>query len=161
MSGGACVVSFVPEGVVFIPSAGAARPSDVVLIQPAASAGPATWVLLAGRATDVRVNGSDLALGIRALQDKDEVTVAGHRLFFSTEQLAGVAPFAGSEQPAFCPRCKQRLERGEPAVRCPRCHAWHHQSERFPCWNYDSTCALCQEQLTALDAGYSWTPEDL
>jgi hypothetical protein len=72
-----------------------------------------------------------------------------------------VTPYPGAEQPAFCPRCKQRLERADLAVKCPRCRAWHHQSEKFPCWTYDSTCALCQHQLTALDAGYSWTPEEL
>jgi hypothetical protein len=161
MAGGSCVVSFFPDRPVFNPLAGATRPSDVVLIQPGATAGADAWVLLAGRATDVRVNGADLVLGIRALRDKDEVSVDGHRLFFSTEQLACVTPFPGSEQPAFCPRCKQRLERADLAVKCPRCHAWHHQCQKFSCWTYESTCALCQHQLTALDAGYSWTPEEL
>jgi len=157
---GSCSVSFFPDGPVFNRPARATLQSDVVLIQPGA-AGADAWVLLAGRASDVRINGADLVLGIRALRDKDEVSVDGHRLFFSTEQLACVTPFPGAEQPAFCPRCKQRLERADLAVKCPRCQAWHHQSEKFPCWTYDSTCALCQHQLTALDAGYSWTPEDL
>jgi len=156
-------VSFFPEGVVFNPPSGAnqGRQPDLLLVQTSASAGSEAWVLLAGRTTNVRINGAALVLDIRTLRDKDEVSVAGHRLFFSTEQLACVASFPGAEQAAFCPRCKQRLEREDLAVQCPRCHAWHHQSGKFPCWTYDSTCALCQQQLTALDAGYSWTPEEL
>ena len=119
------------------------------------------WTLLAGRSAGVRVNGSPLALGIRALVDKDEIWAGGHRIFFSAEELAGVVPFPGLAQPAFCPRCKQKIEPGDLAVCCPACHAWSHQSEKFPCWAYDTTCALCQQQSTALDAGFNFNPATL
>jgi hypothetical protein len=133
-----------------------------VLILPT---GPApdlpSWSLLAGTAASLRVNGRELPLGIRVLRDKDAICVSGRHLFFSSEELATVAPFPGLAQPACCPRCKQKLEIGDASVCCPSCHAWHHQSEKFPCWTYDSTCAFCQSQATALDAGYAWTPEQL
>jgi hypothetical protein len=89
------------------------------------------------------------------------MSFAGHRCFFSTEELAQIVSFPGLAQTAFCPRCKQKVEPGDPAVVCPHCHAWHHQSEKYPCWTYGATCALCQVQSTALDAGYAWTPEKL
>lgn len=133
-----------------------------VLILPAGR--PTTnprWTLLAGRGAGVRVNGLPLALGIRALVDKDEILAGGQRLFFSTEELARVVPFPGLAQPAFCPRCKQKIEPSDLAVCCPSCRAWSHQSEKFPCWTYDTTCALCQRQSTALDAGYNFDPATL
>ena len=136
--------------------------STRVLILPS---GPAphspSWSLLAGRAAPLFVNGRALPLGLRVLRDKDAICIAGQHLFFSAEELAQVAPFPGLAQPACCPRCKQKLEIRDASVSCPSCHAWHHQSEKFPCWTYDSTCAFCQRQSTALDAGYSWTPEQL
>jgi hypothetical protein len=120
-----------------------------------------SWTLLGGRETTLRINGQPLVLGIRALRDRDEISIAGQRCFFSMEEFARVVLFPGLAQPACCPRCKQKVEVGDLAVACPHCRAWHHQSEKFPCWTYDSTCALCQLQNTALDAGYAWTPERL
>ena len=133
-----------------------------VLLLPSGRAGTSPrWTLLAGSATGVHINGVPLALGIRVLADKDEIRAAGHRLFFSTEELARVVPFPGLAQPAFCPRCKQQIQPGDLAVCCPSCRAWSHQSEKFPCWTYDQSCALCQRQSTALDAGFSFNPATL
>ena len=143
------------------PPAGGAGPGDIRILPTAAPGGSGSWTLLAARDAAIRVNGMPLALGIRVLRDRDEVSFRGRRWYFSTEELARVGPFPGLAQPACCPRCKQRLEIGDAAVSCPHCHAWHHESEKFPCWTYDATCALCQRQSTALDAGYSWTPEAL
>jgi hypothetical protein len=132
------------------------------MVLPAEGAGPSpTWALLAGPSATLRVNGQPLVLGIRVLRDRDEISFDGHRGFFSTEELAQIVPFPGLPQPAFCPRCKQKMETGDLAVVCPHCRAWHHQSEKYPCWTYGGTCALCQVQSTALDAGYTWTPEKL
>jgi hypothetical protein len=117
------------------------------------------WTMVGGREASLRVNGQPLVLGVRVLRDRDEISIAGQRCFFSTEELALVVPFPGMAQFICCPRCKQKLEPGTSAVACPHCRAWHHQSEEFPCWTYDATCALCQLHSTALDAGYSWTPE--
>ena len=156
---------FAPTGagleIISMPAKPRPGEATVLLLRPSFANGTDEWILLAGQSSDVHVNGEPLHLGVRALRDKDAISIAGERLFFSTEQLACVTPFRGGAEPAFCPRCKQRLEDGVPAVECPRCHVWHHQSEKYPCWTYDTTCACCQLQATALDAGFSWTPEDL
>jgi hypothetical protein len=136
-------------------------PTHSCIVPFSADARAAGWALLAAPGSPVRVNGRSLTLGIHALRDRDEVALGAHRVFFSTEELARVVPFPGLAQPAFCPRCKQKIEPGVPAVSCPGCRAWHHQTEKFPCWSYAPTCALCQAQSTALDAGYTWTPEEL
>jgi len=141
--------------------AGEPGAADLRLLPPAAPGASSSWTLLAGRDVSLRVNGLPLALGIRALRHRDEIAVAGQRCYFSTEELAQVLAFPGLAQTACCPRCKQRLEIGDLAVMCPHCNAWHHQSETYPCWTYGPTCALCQVQATALDAGFSWTPETL
>ena len=123
-----------------------------------------TWLAMsatpAGSALGVAVNGLPLQAGIRVLADRDEIRVLGlGRVFFSTEQLACVAPFPGTDTPTFCPRCKQAVTAGSPAVRCPTCERWYHQSEEYPCWTYTDQC-LCGHP-TALDAGFQWTPNGL
>jgi hypothetical protein len=144
------------------PAGAVAAARGSVLILPSGHPDAALrWTLLAGRDAGVRINGLPLALGIRALADKDEILAGGRRLFFSTEELARVIPFPGLAQAAFCPRCKQIIEPGDLAVCCPGCRAWSHQSERYPCWTYGQTCALCQQQSTALDAGFNFNPAAL
>jgi hypothetical protein len=120
-----------------------------------------TWILLAPPQQAVRVNGERVLLGICVLRDKDEIRVPGGvSLFFSTEKLARVELFPGiNGQRFFCPRCKQEIPLTSPAVRCPQCNVWHHQSEDLPCWSYSDHCALC-DQSSALDADYRWTPEE-
>ena len=121
--------------------------------------GDSAWLLLASRQSDVRINGRALVLGLQLLTDRDEIqTFWGHQLFYSTEELAQVKAFPGAAQPAFCPRCRQEIERDSGAVRCPGCGVWHHATASLPCWSYSETCALCS-QTTALDAGFRWTPE--
>jgi len=117
-----------------------------------------SWVLVGPPA--VRVNGSPLDTGIRALRDRDELLAGGVRTFFSTEVLATVVPFPQSEKTTFCARCKLAITSGAPAVQCPQCGVWHHQSEELPCWTYAPRCAMC-DQPTALDAGFRWMPEEL
>ncbi|MCX6901645.1 MAG: hypothetical protein NT105_23440 [Verrucomicrobia bacterium] len=126
-----------------------------------------TWVLLVHPGAALRVNGQAVTLGVRILRDRDEIRVGGLRpatLFFSTERMASVKSFPGSDRPVHCPRCKTELAAGTPAVRCPnpQCGLWHHQApdSNLPCWTYDTRCASCDQQ-TALDAGYRWTPEGL
>jgi hypothetical protein len=145
----------------FSPPASGPGFDDILILPPDPASGWPSWSLLGGRKESLRVNGHSQVLGIRALRDRDEISVAGERCFFSTEELARVVSFPGLAQPGCCPRCKQKVEPGQSAVACPRCRAWHHQSEKFPCWTYEPVCALCQLQATALDAGYSWTPEML
>jgi hypothetical protein len=116
------------------------------------------WVLI-GSAT-VSVNALPLLVGLHVLRDRDEIRLGEMRVFFSTETLAAVAACPAAPEPLKCPRCTQTIDTGAPAVRCPQCGVWHHQSERLPCWTYVDTCQLC-DQTTALDGTYRWTPEDL
>ena len=122
--------------------------------------GSQAWALVASPGCRVRVNGWLPVAGIRVLGDRDEVrTEAGAQYFFSTELLAEIESFPASERPVFCGRCRQPVATGTPAVRCPgaSCGIWYHQSADLPCWTYD-TCMICG-QSSALDAGFSWTPE--
>lgn len=121
------------------------------------------WVLVAGPGSRVRVNGRDTELGICTLEERDELLVAntsgtGRRYFFATQAASHVEPFPASQASARCPRCRQSLVAGQPAVRCPSCGLWHHQTEVLPCWQYAPACAGCP-QITDLNAGYPWTPE--
>ena len=117
-----------------------------------------TFVVLGTSA--VRVNGAPLDVGIRVLRDRDELRVDGCRVYFSTESLAELVPFPGADRPVFCARCKLEISAGTPAVRCPACTVWHHQTDRLPCFTYRETCSTCP-QPSALDAGYRWSPEEL
>ena len=124
------------------------------------------WVVVTGADRDLRVNGRSLPTGIRVLEDRDELRLPGSgSLFFSTEVLAQVAAFPGSDTPHACPRCKLPLEKGDEAVKCPQCEVWTHEGgtaagEDRRCWSYADTCALCH-QKTAADEGFQWTPEEL
>jgi hypothetical protein len=140
-------------------AAGAARPA-AVLVRGSAD-DRADWQLLARPSSGVAVNGLPLAAGMRTLLDQDEIRVPSlGALFFSTERLARVEPLPVAGHDVACPRCRQPIVPGTPAVRCPGCEVWHHGSAELPCWSYAATCALCRQE-TAADAGYKWTPEGL
>jgi hypothetical protein len=126
-----------------------------------AALGGDRWVVAASAGTDIRVNGLPLVTGLRVMADRDEIRLASRpAMFFSTETRAEVGPAPAAERSLFCPRCKQPIGSTSPAVRCPGCGVWHHQSDDLPCWTYAASCAACA-QATALDAGFQWTPEDL
>jgi hypothetical protein len=126
------------------------------------------WLLLARKQARVQVNGAPLVLGARILCDKDEILVqsngsaAALHCYFATERRAEVIVADGPE--VRCPRCKQPIEKGQMAVRCPNpeCRALHHQDERsgLCCWSYAATCTLCPQD-TRLDANYRWSPVQL
>lgn len=119
------------------------------------------WVLLSGTKSRARINGKILSGGIHRLSDRDEVSFDGNSLlYFSTEEVATVEPFPVSDHPVFCARCRQSIEHGTSAVKCPSCGHWCEQSESKPCWKYGPTCPLC-DQPTAFDTGLRWTPEAL
>jgi len=134
--------------------------SGVVLVRTG-GASAVTWVLIASPGSGVAVNGLPLATGMRVVSDRDEIRIPGvSNVYFSTEGLAHVEEFPGSDQTLFCPRCKQEIEKGAAAVKCPACGVWHHQTEDLNCWTYAEVCALCAH-ATDLGAGFQWTPEDL
>jgi hypothetical protein len=140
----------------------AMSPKGVILGRTQAVKSRETWVLLNPQSIPTLVNGEPVLTGIRVLRNKDEIRIAGtgRRFYYSTERLARVERFAGSEPAVFCPRCKREISEGSEAVRCPQCQIWHHQSEELDCWTYSSSCSLC-DQSTGLDTGYRWTPEAL
>ncbi len=143
--------------------------ADTVLLRRVSAASDETWALLAGPAARPLVNGLPAPHGIVILSDRDEIRWApphdqpsrsADPIFFSTERLATVTPYPAGGRLGSCPRCKQPLAAGDASVRCPGCNLWHHATDALPCWTYGERCAACQ-QLTSLDAGFQWTPEDL
>jgi hypothetical protein len=119
------------------------------------------WHVLAPHDEPVWINGLPLISGVRVLTDRDEIRLAsGDAFFFSTETLARVTAMPALESVKSCPRCRAAIDPGTPAVCCPTCSLWHHQSEELPCWLYSEVCASCS-QATALTAGFQWTPMDL
>jgi hypothetical protein len=132
-----------------------------LILRVADSPSDERWVLVHSPGSALRINGTALVTGIRVLSHRDELRLAGiaGRVFFSLEGLAHVAPFDGVEG-SRCPRCQQPIEPGSPAVRCPQCGVWHHESEEFGCWTYSPICSLC-DQPTALEGGFRWTPEEM
>lgn len=138
-------------------------PHDVLIRQPAGAGagqpfGGSNWYILSPSDASVRVNGEKLFLGSRLVKHRDEIVVDGHRFFFSTERLAVVENLPALAHVVHCARCKQPVEQGSPAVSCPGCGAWHHQSDALACWCYDAKCALCNS-VTELGGGFRWTPD--
>lgn len=129
--------------------------------------GRGRWLLLTPPSRRLIVNGRIIPGGIRVLRDRDEVVCAGARFYFSSEELAIVAPLPADAAVApghevRCARCKQPIRAGTPAVKCPFCNAWHHQDEagQRPCWTYSATCAGCA-QATEFKGAYQWSPAGL
>jgi hypothetical protein len=153
-----------------IASAGAIRPSvgappvpfggDGAQIIQARVGGTHVWALVAPRGADIRVNGRRVFAGLCVLADRDEIRTRGGALrYFSTELPAAVEAFPSPDRAVFCGRCRQQLEVGAPSVCCPGCGVWYNQSADLPCWTYSEKCGFCGH-LTALDAGFTWVPEE-
>jgi hypothetical protein len=112
----------------------------------------------------VSVNGTRPAGGARVLRDRDEVLLGESvRAYYSTERRPVIATFPGFEdRKAICPRCKDPIEPGTPAVECPGagCGLWYHQTDERPCWTYDEVCFPCGH-ATPFEADFQWTPAAL
>lgn len=120
--------------------------------------GTDAWLLIAPPRS-ARINGILSQVGLRILQDRDEVHLRGASAFyFSTEQLAQTQALPAGEHAIFCPRCREVVEPGSQGVCCPGCQTWYHQRPERSCWTYADTCALCR-QPTALSGAYRWQPE--
>jgi len=138
-------------------AAGVDRGSEAQIIR-AGRGGMEIWAVVAAPGTPVRVNGRPPLAGVCALCDRDEIRVGGAQYFFSTESLALVEPFPAQERVVYCARCRQPIETGSPAVRCPHCATWYHQSASLPCYTYAEKCTICGRP-SALDADFTWAPE--
>jgi hypothetical protein len=121
--------------------------------------GSRLWALITPPGANIRVNSREVHAGLCVLTDRDEIRVDDQTRYFSTETLAAVQPLPESDRPVFCGRCRQQVEAGTPAVCCPNCGIWYNSSPELPCWTYSSKCTFCGHP-TALDTGYSWTPEE-
>jgi len=142
--------------------ASAASPSGAVLRRSGRDDTDAAWYLLAPPTVSVFVNGEAVPLGIRVLRDRDEIRVAGGQpVFFSTEKLIGVEPYAGVAG-ATCLRCAKTIERNSPAVRCPGCGRWYHQSAERGCFTYGDApiCVECGADAVVSDQ-FQWMPEEV
>jgi hypothetical protein len=144
------------------------RPDYAVsVVRADAAAGPA-WVLTAGAKADVQVNGRRMAGRLRVLTDGDDIWIGAfwqgsQRFVFAADSPPFVVTYYGAdfmtdagEQPP-CARCGRRIGMGTPAVECPTCHAWHHESPDARCWTRSTTCSSCQ-QATDLSAPFRWRP---
>jgi len=132
--------------------------TDAALLVRSGAGGTHAWALIAAPDSSLRVDGVSPLAGLRVLADRDEIrTASGDRYFFSTETLAEIVPFPGSERAVYCGLCRQPIERT--AVLCPGCGIWFHQDAELPCWTYNDRCNFCGH-ATALDSGYAWTPEE-
>jgi hypothetical protein len=80
------------------------------------------------------------------------------RILFAAETPPRVEPFPGPGEPAICAGCGSFIGQDDPAVECPRCDAWHHQSTEEPCWIAGPTCTRC-DQATELNVDYEWRPK--
>lgn len=125
----------------------------------AEAGGSPVWALIAPANSDVRVNSRAAHAGLCVLSDRDEIRSGAAVRYFSTETLAEVVPFPGAARAVYCARCRQEIQVGAPAVCCPNCGIWYNQSAELPCWTYTEKCTFCGHP-TALDAGFSWTPEE-
>ncbi len=121
-----------------------------VLALPLTSGG--CGLLVEGR---VAVNGVP-ALPLRVLQDRDEIRVDGESMYFSIDGPADVVPFSGASS-VRCGRCQGEMQEGVPAVQCPRCRSWHHQTPVLPCWSYGPQCSGCDRPTS----GAAWQPAPL
>ena len=115
------------------------------------------WILLATGRQRLLHNGQNLFAGLRVLAHMDSVALAGEEsVYFSTEETARVERYTGSARTS-CPRCRSEVSPGQPAVKCPRCGVFHHETAERNCWSYAPTCAVCP-QPTPLGLGLQWTP---
>jgi len=139
------------------------EPDNLMLVRTRNACNHESWTLIVPPRRKVRVNGVRAPVGMHLMTDRDVIALGeGCTLWFSTETLAQVAPYAG-EPGGSCARCRLPLEPGTPAVRCPAasCGVWYHEDEiSSPCWTYSERCPVCGHP-TAFDTGYQWSPADL
>jgi len=148
--------AFLNEAPGRAPALGGA-PSDIQLLKTETD-NQENWAVVAGYESGLSINGIPLPLGIRILRDRDEIRWSPDGFgFFSSEELAAVVDFPHCDRKIFCPRCKQEIVPGTPAVRCPSCRIWHHQSEELPCYSYADSCATCTRK-TCINGEYEWVP---
>lgn len=135
---------------------------DALIYRQRGNHDTSVWLLLAPTNAGIGINETPLETGLRILRDRDAIRLAdAPTMYFSTERLARIEAFAGTE--TVCPRCRLEINAGDAAVRCPACGVWHHErvAEGQNCWTYAKTCALCDQPTDLERAELRWTPERL
>ena len=93
---------------------------------------------------DVHANGSRCGAGLVLLRSRDELTVAGHRLWIAAPEVVSRSNYSPAEHGpnVFCCRSKRRLAEGEEFVTCPRCTSIF----RSAAWDLPEPlpCHVCQ-----------------
>lgn len=115
------------------------------------------YLLLVKEGVPVRLNGQQ-PLSISVLQNRDEIALGAAYVYYSTEVLPHIVPFAQLPETIFCARCKSALMQGDSAVQCPACCLWYHEAAEQHCWSYAETC-ICSHP-TKMDA-FVWQPSPM
>jgi hypothetical protein len=114
-------------------------------------------VLLGGMRARILVNGEAL-LGVRVLEEGDELFVAGEQIFFGAAGSSASRPVHAEDGAQRCGRCRRLLHPGDIVVECGNCEGLHHEgvpageSEALLCWSHAAACGLCQHDRRG------WTP---
>lgn len=112
------------------------------------------WCIVSSN-PQARVNGAEIPLGIRVLSHRDEIRVGDEVFLFSTEKLPGIEPAPSND--LICGRCRKPIEKKTSIVVCPQCGTSCHQTDKFPCFTYNSTCPHC-DQETDLNGRFRFHP---
>jgi len=111
------------------------------------------------------VNGNTI-IGLKVLDHRDEIHIAGRRWYYSSESQPRRAIFQldpNTRRPR-CVVCRVPIEDGDTIVACPRCGRLYHQLEAGderpdkPCYTYRDRC-LCGH-ATSLDGEGLWRPDE-
>ena len=152
------ILGFDPMRLMALEAASPSLPGDCIALMHIDCG--RKWIAFIPDSMHILHNGQPVMAGLRMLAHGDSLAAAhGGPVFFSTEDVACVEPFAGAE-PVSCPRCKCEIAPGQPSVRCASCNVVHHELADRNCWTYAPKCAVCS-QPTALDIGLRWSPEAL
>ncbi|MEE9146353.1 MAG: hypothetical protein V3U27_03045, partial [Candidatus Tectomicrobia bacterium] len=128
----------------------------------APTAGPGEFSLLVPRGCTVRVNQTPVVAGLRVLRHRDAIRIGrAPAFYFSTERLARVETFPGSDVTTHCSRCRSEILAGDAVVQCPICKTTMHEmpDKKRGCWHFSATC-VCGGP-TDFSADYRWHPGDL
>jgi hypothetical protein len=137
--------------------AGEADAALPVFVQEQRGASGGRCALLSSPGQAVLVGGRAIP-GMRVLEDRDEIRIGPHWLFYSSETIARVENYRGAD--VVCPRCRLPVQAGMAIVACPGCGVIHHAAADRDCWAYAPLCAACADQPTS-ERELRWTPEGL
>jgi hypothetical protein len=103
----------------------------------------------------VIVNGFP-ALPVSVIEDRTELSIAGHLFVFRSGETTRVHAFDGAEG-TRCVLCKRPLFAGDAVLCCRHCGSPHHEGPRADpsasalwCHRYDVSCCRCGDTLATM-----------